>query len=92
MKVSNYKLCSGGNKEEKIRKKTGVELRSPFKESLTLEIRRLSHTRSSGGEEQDEIILKPSRDEVWPVSERCAKMLDGVAVVRFLPVRAETPK
>ena len=69
-----------------------MELRLPFKEGLTLEIRRLSLTRSSGGEEQGERISKSSRNAVWPVSERCAKILDGVAVARFLPVRAEIPK
>ena len=69
-----------------------MELRLLFKEGLTLEIKRISLTRSSEGEEQEERTLKSSRDVVWPVSERCAKILDGVAVARFLPVRAETPK
>ena len=69
-----------------------MELRLPFKEGLTLEIKRLSLTRSSEGEEQEERILNSSRDAVWQVSERCAKILDEVAVAPFLPVRVETPK
>ena len=69
-----------------------MQLRLSFQEDLTLEIKRLSLTRSSEGEVQEEQILKSSRDAVWPVSERCAKILDGVAVARFLPARAETPK
>ena len=69
-----------------------MELRLPFKEGLTLEIKRLSLTRSSEGEEQEERILTSSRDAVWPVSKRCAKILNGVTVASFLPVRAETPK
>ena len=64
----------------------------PFKEGFTLEIRRLSLTRSSKGEEQEERISKSSKDAVWPVSERCAEIPDGVAVARFLPVRAEIRK
>ena len=69
-----------------------MELRLPFKEGLTSEIRRFSLTRSLEGDEQVEIILKSSREAVWPVSERCAKILDGEAVARFLPVRTETIK
>ena len=69
-----------------------MKLRLPFKEGLILGIKRLSLTRSSEGEEQEEGILKSSRDAVWPLSVRCAKILDGVEVARFLPVRAETPK
>ena len=46
-----------------------MDLRLPFKEGLTLE-----------GREQMERILKLSRDAVWPCSERCAKILDRVAV------------
>ena len=93
MKVSNYKVCGSGNKGEKIQNKDkGIELRLPFKEGLTLEIKRLSLTRSSEGEEQEERILKLSRDAVWSVSERCAKILDGVEVTHFLPIKAETPK
>ena len=73
MKVLNYKLCSNGIEEDKIQNKNkGMELRLPFKEGLILEIKRLSLTRSSGGEEQEERILKSSRDVVLPVSERCA--------------------
>ena len=93
MKVSNYKVCGSGNKGEKIQNKDkGIELRLPFKEGLTLEIKRLSLTRSSEGEEQEERILKLSRDAVWSVLERCAKILDGVEVTHFLPIKAETPK
>ena len=84
MKVLNYKLCSSGIKEDKIQNKNkGMELRLPFKEGLILEINRLSLTRSSEGEEQEERILKSPRNAVWPVSERCAKILDGVEVVCF---------
>ena len=84
MKVSNYNLCSFGNKEEKILnqdKKT--KLRLPFKEGLTLEIKRLSLPRSLEGEEQEERILQSSRDVVWPVSERCAKILDRVEIAEI---------
>ena len=69
-----------------------MELRLPFKEALTLEIKRLSLTKSCEGKEQEERILKSSRNAVWPVSEIYAKILDGVAVARFSPVRAETPE
>ena len=73
MKVPNYKLCSSGIKEEKVQNKNKeMELRLPFKEGLILEIKRLSLTRSSAGEEQEERIFKSSRDAVWPVTERCA--------------------
>ena len=41
-----------------------MELRLPFEEGLTLEIRRLSLTRSSESEEQAERILKLPRDAV----------------------------
>ena len=93
MKVSNCKFCSRANKEEEIKNKDkGMELRLPFKEGLILDIKKLSLTRRSEGEEQQERILKFSRDAVWPVSERCAEILDGVEVARFLPVMAETPK
>ena len=69
-----------------------MKLRLPFKEGLTLEIRRFSLTRSLEGNEQVKRSLKSSRDAVWPISERCGKMLDGVAVARCLPVKTETPK
>ena len=63
MKVLNYKLCSSGIKEEKIQNKNkAMELGLPFKEGLILEIKRLSLTRSSEGEEQGERIL--SRQEI----------------------------
>ena len=84
MKILNYKLCSSGIEEEKIQNKNkGIELRLPFKEALILEIRRLSLTTSSEGEEQEERILKSSRDVVLPVSGRCAKILDRVEVACF---------
>ena len=60
-----------------------MELRLQFKEGLTLEIKRLSLTRSLEGEKQEERILKSSRDAVWPVTERCTKILDGVAMAYF---------
>ena len=42
MKVSNYKLCSSGIKEEKIQNKNrGMELRLPFREGLIMKIKRL---------------------------------------------------
>ena len=63
MKVPNYKLYSSGIKEEKVlNKNKGIELRLPFKEGLILEIKRLSLTRSSEGEEQGKRIL--SRQEI----------------------------
>ena len=55
MKLSNYKLCSCGIKEKRIQNKNkGMDLRLPFKEGLILDIMRLSLTRSSEGEEQEE--------------------------------------
>ena len=62
----------------------------PFKVGLTLEIKKLFLTRSSDGEEQEERILKSSRDAVWSVSGRCAKIQDVVEVARFLPVRVDS--
>ena len=44
-------------------KTKGIKLGLPFKEGLTLEIKRLSLTRSSEVEEQEERILKSSRNE-----------------------------
>ena len=47
----------------------GTELRLPFQEGLSLEIIRLSLTKSSKAEEQDR-ILKSLSDAAWPVSVR----------------------
>ena len=69
-----------------------MELRLPSKEGLTLEIERPPLTRSSEGKEQEERILKSSRDAVWQVLERYGKILGEVAVAHFLPVMAETRK
>ena len=41
-----------------------------FKKGLSLEITRLSLTRSSEAEEQEDRILKSLSDAVWPVSVR----------------------
>ena len=52
--VSDYKRCKSGNEEKKIQNKDkGMDLRLPFKERLTLEIKRLSFTKSSEEEERD---------------------------------------
>ena len=64
----------------------------PFKDGLSLEIKRLSLIKSSGVELQEERILKSSRDAEWPVSVRCDRTLDGEGLRLFLPVRAEIPK
>ena len=48
----------------------GTELRLAFKEGLSLEIIRLSLTKSSEAEEQEDRILKSLSDAVWPVSVR----------------------
>ena len=47
-----------------------TELRLAFKEGLSLEIIRLSLTKSSEAEEQEDRILKSLSDAVWPVSVR----------------------
>ena len=56
---------------------------------LSLEIKRFSLIRSSGVEEQEERILKSSRDAERPVPERCDRTLEGAGLRPFFPVRAE---
>ena len=63
-----------------------------MKDGLSLEIKRVYLIRSSRVEEQEERILKSSREAERPVSERCDSMLSGEGLRRFLPVRAEIPK
>ena len=67
----------------------GTELRLPFQEGLSLEIIRLSLTKSSKAEEQDR-ILKSLSDAAWPVSVRWVKTLEGDGSGSFLPAQAET--
>jgi hypothetical protein len=55
-------------------------------------MRRLSWIISSSEEEQDEIILKSSREAVWPLASRCWRMLVNFGFLLLLPVRAEIPK
>ena len=89
MKVSNYRLCNGGNRtsgnsgnrgNRKLEQRQRNGAKITIQRGFNFKIRRLSLTRSSEGEEQEKRILKSSRDAVWPVSERCAKILDRVAV------------
>ena len=51
-------------------KERGTQLRSAFEEGLGLEIIKLSLTKSSEAEEQEDRILKSLSDAVWPVSVR----------------------
>jgi hypothetical protein len=75
--TSNYKVIGmrrmggggggggGGElKERSERSEKGMELPCWFKVDLSFEIRRRSRTRSSSGEEQDDRILKSSREAV----------------------------
>ena len=84
MKVPNYKLSSSGIKEQKVQNRNkGMELKLPLKEGLILEIKMLSLTRSSEGEEKEERTLKSLRDTAFTVSERWGRSKDGVEVARF---------
>ena len=76
-------------KNTKIRE---TELRLPFKDGLSFEIKRFSLIKSSGVELQEERILKSSRDAEWPILEKCDRTLDSEGLRRFLPVRAEILK
>ena len=53
-----------------VKRERGTELRLTFKEGLSLEIIRLSLTKSSEAKEQEDRILKSLSDAVWPVSVR----------------------
>ena len=55
-----------------------------FKEGLSLEMTRLSLTKSSEAEEQEDRILKSLSDAMWPVSVRRVKMLEGDGLTTFL--------
>ena len=57
-------------KERLKERERGTELRLVFKGGLSLEIIRLSLTKSSEAEEQEDRILKSLSDAVWPVSVR----------------------
>jgi hypothetical protein len=82
----------GELKERSQRSERGMELPCWFKVGLSFEMRRLSRTRSSSGEEQDDRILKSSREAVWPEWLRWEKMLVSWGLLLVLPVKAETPR
>ena len=69
-----------------------MELPCTLRDGLCLEIRRLSLTRSSSAEEQEERIVKSSKEAVWPLMLMCSKTLDNTGLLLFLPVKGEMPK
>jgi hypothetical protein len=88
------RMGEGGGelKERSQRSERGMELPCWFKVGLSFEMRRLSRTRGSSGEEQDDRILKSSREAVWPEWLRWEKMLVSWGLLLVLPVKAETPR